>query len=104
MLITLGYRGYIFLSPGWATYVRRALWVCWLVSRDAMSTPFGMAGTPEFLHAPGAVARTLAAGAVGQPVKSKPVGVAGLAPSGITSTPFGTTGSLELGQPEPPSA
>jgi len=55
----------------------------------------------------GAVAGAPAVGAVGQPVSDGAtgtlVGAAMLAPTGATSMPFGTTGALELGQPELPS-
>jgi len=65
------------------------------------SMPFGMAGMPKFLQW-----ETPAAGASRQPmsngVKSKPIGVAGLVPSGITSMPFWTTGMLRLERPELP--
>jgi len=71
-----------------------------------ISTPFGTAGAPEFLHLeplPGLSLLAPLGNLCLTGITSKPIGAAGLAPSGITSTPFETTGTLELGWPEPPS-
>ena len=80
--------------------------VAMLAPVGTMSTLFGTASAPEFLHLeplPGLPLLAPFGNLCPRGITSQLIGAAGLAPSGVTSMPFGTTGVLEMRRPEPPS-